>query len=142
MTDADKAALRAQVRADRRRAQRSRWALAVSGAGAVTAASLLGLVTNAWLRDARRPAPAAQVVTKRQLIITTRYVRPKPRIKIVRVVHHVPAAASTSYASTSYSPPSASYAPAPAPAAAPAPQVQVQVSQPAPAPPTVSTHAS
>lgn len=148
-TDADKAALRERVLEERRRAQRARWSLAASGAGAVTAASLLALVATAWVREAHHPAPRAQVLTERRIVLTTRYVRPKPRIRIVKVLRPRPAATGaagpSAIVNAHYAPASAparTFASAPAPA--PARQVQVQVAQPAPAPPPppVSTHAS
>ncbi|HMJ32412.1 MAG TPA: hypothetical protein VK501_00735 [Baekduia sp.] len=149
-TPAEKQALRELVVSERRRKQRSRWSLAGASAGAVTSASLLGLVVTAWLRQEHQDVPRAQVLTQHKVIATIRYVRPKPRIKVVKVVRHraVTPAASVQRVSASLSPaasvPSRTSAVASAPA--PAPRVQVQISKPTPAaappPPPVSTHAS
>jgi hypothetical protein len=145
-TPAEKQALRALVVAERRRVQRRRWRFAGASAGAVTSVSLLGLVVTGWLRQAHQPPPQAHVLTERKVIATIRYVRPKPRIKIIKVVRHRPAtgAGSAQRVAAPLSPAPA----APSRTAAPAPavrvQVQVQVSKPvaAPPPPPVATHPS
>jgi hypothetical protein len=146
LTPAQKEALRELVVRERRRKQRKRWSLAGASAGAVTSASLLGVVVTAWLRQEHQPVPRAQALTQHKVIATIRYVRPKPRIKIVKVVRHravAPAASGQRVpVSLSPAPPSRTSPPAPAPAS----RVQVQVSRPAPVaappPPPVSTHAS
>jgi hypothetical protein len=148
LTPAQKEALRELVVRERRRKQRKRWSLAGASAGAVTSASLLGLVVTAWLRQEHQPVPRAQVLTQHKVIATVRYVRPKPRIKVVKVVRHraVTPAASVQRVPASLSPAPSVPIRTAAAAPAPAPRVQVQVSSPAPVaappPPPVSTHPS
>jgi hypothetical protein len=147
---AEKQALRDLVVRERRRRQRRRWSLAGASAGAVTSASLLGLVAAGWLRQEHQPLPQAQVLVQRKVIATVRFIRPKPRIKVVKVVRHravAPAASGQRVtASPTWAPAAPSRTSAPAPAPAPAARVQVQISRPAPVaappPPRVSTHAS
>jgi hypothetical protein len=143
-TSAEKQALRALVLAERRRVQRRRWRFAGVSAGAVTSASLLGLVVTGWMRQAHQPAPQAHVLTERRVIATIRYVRPKPRIKVIKVVRQRPAAAAGSVQRVAAPITPAPAAPSRTAAPAPAVRVQVQVSKPvaAPPPPPVATHAS
>ena len=43
-------------------------------------------MSTAWLREGHQPvATRAQVVVERKVEVTTRYVRPRPRVKIVKV---------------------------------------------------------
>jgi hypothetical protein len=143
-TPAEKQALRALVVAERRRVQRRRWRFAGASAGAVTSVSLLGLVVTGWLRQAHQPPPQAHVLTERKVIATIRYVRPKPRIKVIKVVRQRPAAAAGSVQRVAAPMTPAPAAPSRTAAPAPAVRVQVQVSKPvaAPPPPPVATHAS
>jgi hypothetical protein len=155
-TPAEREALRVQVIAERRRRQRSRWMLAGASAGAVTSASLLGLVSVAWWNGQHQPAPRPQAILERRIVTTTRVVRPRPRVKVIRVVRAAPQSGMTfaSSASTASSPtqaaatapayvqPSSGYSAPAAPSAPPA-QTHVQTVTPsAPPPPPVTTHAS
>jgi hypothetical protein len=153
-TPAEKEALRRKVQAERRRRQRSRWMLAGASTGAVTSASLLGLVSVAWWKEQHQPAARPRTILERRIVTTTKLVRPKPRVKVIKVTRAAPqpgmAFASSTPSSGSpaqaaapaYVPASSGYTPPAAPAAPPV-QTHVQTVAPsAPPPPPVTTHAS
>ena len=60
--------------------------LAGVSAAAVASASLLALVFVAWWDEAHQPAPKSRPMVERRVITTTKLVRPRPHVKVVKVV--------------------------------------------------------